>query len=90
MYIGFLSRGNNPSDLCMPCCFKKDHLYSDNKKKKIILNVLEINLNNKVEEIKKKELGDKVYILQDTNKIQEGRFINLAAPLDRMLNKLCR
>ena len=45
MYIGFLSRGNNPSDLCMPCCFKKDHLYSDNKKKKIIiLNVLEINL----------------------------------------------
>ena len=34
MYIGFLSRGNNPSNLCAPCCFKKDQLDSDNKKKK--------------------------------------------------------
>ncbi len=34
MYIGFLSRGNNPSNLCAPCCFKKDQILSDNKKKK--------------------------------------------------------
>jgi hypothetical protein len=23
MYIGFLTKGNNPNNLCMPCCFKK-------------------------------------------------------------------
>jgi hypothetical protein len=34
MHIGFLSRGNNPNELCMPCCFKKDQLYSANKSKK--------------------------------------------------------
>ena len=28
------------------------------------------------------ELGDKLYILQDTNKIQEGRFIYLPDELD--------
>ena len=89
-YIGFLSRGNNPNDLCMPCCFKKDHLYSDNiKKKNYYLKCIGNKLaDNKIEEIKKKTLGDKVYILQDTNKIQEGRFINLPPILDRMFNKL--
>ena len=89
-YIGFLSRGNNPNDLCMPCCFKKDHLYSDNKKKQnyYLKCIGNKNADNKVEEIKKKDLGDKVYILQDTNKIQEGRFINLSAQLNRMFNKL--
>ena len=32
-FIGFLSRGNNPDDLPLPCCFKKDQLTSANKKK---------------------------------------------------------
>ena len=32
-FIGFLSRGNNPDDLPLPCCFKKDQLTSNNKKK---------------------------------------------------------
>ena len=39
MFIGFLSRGNNPSNLCMPCCFKKDQLSSGNKKKENYANV---------------------------------------------------
>ena len=33
-FIGFLSRGNNPSNLCAPCCFKKDQSLADNKKKR--------------------------------------------------------
>ena len=33
-FIGFLSKSNNPNDLCMPCCFKKDQGLSVNKKKK--------------------------------------------------------
>jgi len=46
MYIGFLARGNNPNDLCMPCCFKKDQLLSNNTllKKIIFYNVLEIQV----------------------------------------------
>ena len=90
MYIGFLSRGNNPNDLCMPCCFKKDHLYSANNKKKnyYMKCIGDKTADNKVEEIKKNDLGDKVYILQDTNKIQEGRFIYLNNQLDRIFNKL--
>merc|ERR1711998_107344 len=31
MYVGFLSKGKNPSGLCMPCCFKKDKFDSKNK-----------------------------------------------------------
>ena len=34
MYIGFLARGNNPNDLCMPCCFKKNQTDTVNKEKK--------------------------------------------------------
>merc|ERR1711991_760223 len=34
MYIGFLTKGNNPSGLCMPCCFKKDQYLSSNKSKR--------------------------------------------------------
>ena len=33
-------------------------------------------------------MGDKIYILQDTNKIQEGRFIYLPKYLDYFFNKL--
>ena len=90
MYIGFLARGNNPSDLCMPCCFKKDQLTSDNKEKK---NYFLKCLGEKTKEDKKEKttatnLGDKLYILQDTNKIQEGRFIYLPKYLDIFFNKI--
>jgi len=90
MYIGFLSRGNNPNDLCMPCCFIKDQLKSNNKKKKnyYLKCIGEQSKDELVEKIKSDNLGDKLYILQDTNKIQEGRFINLPEQLDNFFNKL--
>jgi hypothetical protein len=34
MYVGFLTRSNNPTGLCMPCCFIKDPFDSNNKAKK--------------------------------------------------------
>ena len=90
MYVGFLSRGNNPSNLCQPCCFKKDQLFSDNKKKiayykKCIGNE---DADRNIEKLGTSDLGDKVYILQDTNKIQEGRFIFLPKYLDYFFNKI--
>ena len=90
MYIGFLSRGNNPSNLCAPCCFKKDQLLSDNKKKKnyFLKCIGNKDADDKVEKISNADLGDKIYILQDTNKIQEGRFIYLPKYLDYFFNKL--
>lgn len=90
MYVGFLSRGNNPSNLCAPCCFKKDQMLSDNKKKKnyFLKCIGNQDADDKVEKIDNSDLGDKIYILQDTNKIQEGRFIYLPKYLDYFFNKL--
>jgi len=90
MYIGFLSRGSNPSNLCAPCCFKKDPLDTTNKKKKnyFLKCVGNKDADEKVEKIDNSDLGDKIYILQDTNKVQEGRFIYLPKYLDYFFNKL--
>ena len=90
MYIGFLARGNNPNDLCMPCCFKKDHLSGNNKEKKnYFLQCIGDNAKETKESSKTvSNLGDKIYILQDTNKIQEGRFIYLPKYLDIFFNKI--
>jgi hypothetical protein len=90
MYIGFLARGNNPNDLCMPCCFKKDPLISGNKEKKnYFLQCLgEQTKESKEEKKSGSSLGDKIYILQDTNKLQEGRFIYLPKYLDIFFNKI--
>jgi hypothetical protein len=90
MYIGFLARGNNPSDLCMPCCFKKDHLKGANKDKKnyFLECIGQKNKEEKEDKSIKTTLGDKLYILQDTNKIQEGRFIYLPKYLDIFFNNI--
>lgn len=90
MYIGFLSRGSNPSNLCAPCCFKKDPLdTANNKKKNYFLKCIgNKDADEKVEKIDNSDLGDKIYILQDTNKVQEGRFIYLPKYLDYFFNKL--
>ena len=87
MYVGFLSRSKNPNDLCMPCCFKKDPLESKNQDKKNYYLKCMGKLKD-VEFKKKKVQTDKIYILQDTNKIQEGRFGFLPEILDFFLNKL--
>ena len=85
-YIGFLSKSNNPNDLCMPCCFKKDQGTSNNKKKK---NYYMKCIGQKIKEDVNEShvgLGDKLYILQDTNKIQDGRFIFLPKYLNHFFN----
>jgi hypothetical protein len=86
MYVGFLSRSANPSGLCMPCCFKKDPAISKNKEKQ---DYHMRCLGKAVSEIKTKKItGDKLYILQDTNKIQDGRFGYLSYYLDIYLNTM--
>lgn len=90
-YIGFLSRGNNPNDLCMPCCFKKDQLTATNKEKKnYYLKCVgeKSNIQSSKEVSTHISLGDKVYILQETNKVQDGRFIYLPKYLDIFFNQL--
>ena len=88
-YIGFLSRGNNPSELCMPCCFKKDQLNANNKDKKnyFLKCVGEQSLETHETNIAT-NLGEKVYILQETNKVQDGRFIYLPKYLDIFFNQV--
>lgn len=87
MHVGFLTRSNNPFGKCMPCCFKKDHLLSINKgKKDYYLRC--IGKINEPEKETNKAIGDKLYILQDTNKIQEGRFGFLPLYLDIFINQI--
>lgn len=86
-YVGFLSRSNNPYGECMPCCFKKDPLESKNKEKKDYYMKC-IGKLEKVEKQQIKPTGDKLYILQDTNKIQEGRIGFLPKYLDYFFNKM--
>jgi hypothetical protein len=86
IHIGFLSRGNNPSDLCMPCCFKKDQVTATNKKKK---NYFLKCVGQKVTDEKKDvTLGDKIYILEETNKVQDDRYIYLSKYLDIFFNRI--
>ena len=90
MYIGFLSKGNNPDNLCMPCCYKKDHSTSTNKSKK---NYFLKCTGESIKDDTQKNtlvqtLNDKLYILQETNKVQEGRFIILPKYLDIFFNKI--
>ena len=91
-YIGFLTRGNNPNDLCMPCCYKKDQLTAANKiKQNYYLKCVgeQSNTINNNSSFIKEILGEKVYILQqETNKLQDGRFIYLPKYLDIFFNQL--
>ncbi|AYV76856.1 MAG: early transcription factor VETF large subunit [Barrevirus sp.] len=101
-YVGFLSKSTNPYGQCMPCCFKKDQFTAKNKAKKdyymkCIGEPKEEKKKGKgkkgvegelEEEKKEKSLGDKLYILQDTNKIQENKIGFLPKYLDFFLNKL--
>ena len=88
-YIGFLVRGNNPDGLCLPCCFKKDQYIGDNEVKKLYFKkcVGEVN-DYKVEKRSLEGSLDKLYILQEGSKIQEGRFLFLPKYLDILLNRL--
>jgi hypothetical protein len=83
MYIGFLTKGNNPLGLCMPCGFKKDQMTSKNKEKQDHFFKC---IKSERGEMGKKIVGDKLYVLQDTDKIQEGRLGTLPKYLDIFFN----
>ena len=86
-YIGFLTKSRNPYGQCLPCCFKKPQLDASSKKKKeIIEDCLHPKKSNMKDELK--ETGDKLYILQDTNKLNEGRVGFLPKFLDIYFNYL--
>jgi hypothetical protein len=88
-YVGFLTKCRNPFGHCMPCCFKKDPGASKNKNK---LNFYKTctGVETKQDETTKveedKNLLEMLYILQDTNKIQDGRFGLLPNYLDFYFN----
>jgi len=88
IHVGFLSKSNNPNDLCMPCCFKKDQAHSFNKKKQSYYKkcIGERKADVKVEEEEIKTITDKIYVLQETNKVQEGRFIFLQKYINQFFN----
>jgi hypothetical protein len=87
MYIGFLSRSTNPFGACMPCCFKKDHYFSENTEKKEYFKDCVANIQKPKTTDTNKIVGDVLYILQDTNKVQEGRFSFLQKYLNYFFNE---
>jgi hypothetical protein len=82
-YVGFLTKSRNPYGQCMPCCFKKSQYDSDNDKKKQLFDKC---LNQKNDSIMKNTIGDILYILQYTNKIQPKRLSFLPNMIDVFLN----
>jgi hypothetical protein len=87
-YLGYLTKSKHPSGLCMPCCFKNDSFNTKNQNKKEINETCSKGgLMESVGEVKNQKL-DKIYILQETNKVQEGRYSFLPEYLEIFFNKL--
>jgi hypothetical protein len=84
VHIGFLSRSNNPNGLCMPCCFKKNPANSVNKQKKDYHLKCIGKLKKATNDVL--TIGDKLYILQESNKIIPNRFGFLTDKLDNLFN----
>ena len=89
MFVGFLTKSNNPFGECMPCCFKKNRMIS---KKKDTVDFYKRCMGEKqLEDTNKSSgtgigMGDILYILQDTNKIQENRISYLPKFIDYFIN----
>lgn len=88
MYVGFLTRSKNPHGEYMPCCFKKDQYESSNAEKKNFFLRCIGKLGNTDSEQSHATFSDQLYILQDTNKIQPGRFGFLPKLLDFYMNNM--
>lgn len=86
VHVGFLKRSAHPNGQCMPCCFKKDPAISKNKEKQEYHKQCLGEMAPPKNDQDLKVIGDRLYILQDTNKIQEGRFGFLPKYLDIYLN----
>ena len=91
-YVGFLTRCRNPYGHCMPCCFKKDPNASKNETKQSFYaqcSGVDGQKDNKKEKTQQdSSIMEKLYILQDTNKIQEGRFGLLPKYIDFFFNTI--
>ncbi len=84
-YVGFLTKSKNPHGECMPCCFKKDPIISKNKEKREFFK----QCMGEIREVDKPDVKintEKLYVLQDTNKIQDGRIGYLPKYLDFYFN----
>jgi len=90
MFVGFLTRSNNPFGECMPCCFKKNPLDTKKKEKQDFYKKCLQGVSEKVDETSTGFVGDILYILQDTNKIQEGRIAYLPKYIDIITNLLLK
>jgi len=91
VYIGFLTRSSNPYGHCMPCCFIINPATSKNKEKRDFFHTCLGQSITKEKEVNPKDakvVGDLLYILQDTNKIQEGRLGFLPKYLDIYFNTI--
>lgn len=88
IYVGFLTRSSNPHGQCMPCCFIINQATSKNDTKREFFNKCLGKVVDKKENPKENTMGDMLYILQDTNKIQEGRIGFLPKYLDFYLNEM--
>ncbi len=95
-YVGFLTKCRNPFGHCMPCCFKKDPAATKNKGKISFYKTCQgddskdtgkgSKGDDEDDEVDEKKLLEQLYILQDTNKIQDGRFGLLPNYLDFYFN----
>ena len=72
MYIGYLTKSNNPFGEKIPCCFKKEKQFWEDAPKQ--------------KQSAKQTLNEQFYILQDTVKLQEGRLGFLPQILDYFIN----
>lgn len=84
IYVGFLTKSKNPNGEFMPCCFKKDQYLSRNEEKRNFF--LKCIGQLETDESHQLQLGDQLYILQDTNKIHNGRIGFLPKIVDFYLN----
>ena len=95
MFIGVLTKGNNPFNICMPCCFRKHPLDTSNKKKLQFYNKCSNNSKEVIKEddvsdnaILRKKMNELLYILNDTNKISINRVGYLPTFLQIFLNDM--
>lgn len=85
MYVGFLSKSKSREEIPRPCCFIKDHFFSRNDEIRNY-HLQSIGIFDKASD--NKTVGDTMYILQDTNKLQGNRFSFLPKYLDIFFNQM--
>jgi hypothetical protein len=87
MYIGFLTKSNNPFGECMPCCFKKNVLETKNTDKRAYFaKCLSNKKVNQKTEFEGLNSGDVLYILRDSVRLSKERIGLLPTALDFFVN----